>query len=52
MTTLHVAMDGSDGSAGCPFRTVSRAAGLAVPGDTVLVHGGCTGSGCGRGVAG
>src|SRR5215472_11189367 len=43
MTTLHVAADGrdsADGSAGSPFRTISRAAELARPGDTVLVHAG------------
>ena len=41
MTTLHVATDGDDsrdGSAGRPLRTISRAAELARPGDTVLVH--------------
>ena len=41
MTTLHVATDGDDardGSGGRPLRTISRAAGLARPGDTVLVH--------------
>jgi hypothetical protein len=43
MTTLHVAMNGADtagGSASRPLRTISRAAELARPGDTVLVHGG------------
>jgi len=43
MTTLHVATNGADtadGSAGYPFRTISRAAELAQPGDTVTVHGG------------
>src|SRR5689334_4011150 len=43
MTTLHVATDGDDskdGSASGPLRTISRAADLARPGDTVLVHGG------------
>ena len=43
MTTLHVATDGADtadGSAGRPLRTISRAAELARPGDTVLVHAG------------
>ena len=43
MTILHVATDGSDtseGSEGCPFRTISRAAELARPGDTVVVHAG------------
>lgn len=41
MTTLHVATDGDDsrdGSAGAPLRTISRAAEIARPGDTVLVH--------------
>ncbi len=40
---LHVATTGSDqheGSADQPFRTISRAAALAQPGDTVIVHGG------------
>ncbi|MDA8301549.1 MAG: right-handed parallel beta-helix repeat-containing protein [Actinomycetota bacterium] len=43
MTILHVATDGSDtseGSEGRPFRTISRAAELARPGDTVVVHAG------------
>jgi Right handed beta helix region len=43
MTTLHVATDGADtgeGFASSPLRTISRAADLARPGDTVLVHGG------------
>jgi hypothetical protein len=43
MTTLHVAGDGADtadGSAGRPFRTINRAAELARPGDTVIVHAG------------
>ncbi len=43
MTTLHVATDGDDskdGSESSPLRTISRAADLARPGDTVLVHGG------------
>ena len=43
MTTLHVATDGAntaDGSKGRPLRTISHAAELARPGDTVLVHGG------------
>lgn len=43
MTTLHVALTGSDdgeGSAESPFRTIGRAAQLAMPGDTVLVHAG------------
>jgi len=38
-----VATDGADtadGSAGRPFRTISRAAELALPGDTVMVHAG------------
>src|SRR4051794_17264906 len=42
-TTLHVATTGSDvadGSEENPFRTIGRAAGLARPGDTVVVHGG------------
>lgn len=41
MTTLHVAMtgaDSADGSRSRPFRTISRAAELAQPGDTVIVH--------------
>src|SRR5690348_4286248 len=43
MTTLHVAVDGADtadGSAGRPFAAISRAAELAMPGDTVLGHAG------------
>jgi Right handed beta helix region len=43
MTILHVATDGSDTADGSPARrlgTISRAAELAQPGDTVLVHGG------------
>ena len=43
MTTLHVATNGADtadGSASHPFRTINRAAELARPGDTVIVHGG------------
>lgn len=43
MTILHVATNGADtadGSAGRPLRTIDRAAELALPGDTVLVHGG------------
>ena len=43
MTTLHVATNGADtadGSASRPLRTINRAAELARPGDTVLVHGG------------
>ena len=42
-TELHVATTGSDhaeGTADRPFRTINRAAALARPGDTVLVHGG------------
>ena len=40
---LHVATTGSDhadGSETTPFRTINRAAALAQPGDTVIVHGG------------
>ena len=40
---LHVAptgTDDADGSEQHPFRTISRAAELARPGDTVVVHGG------------
>ncbi|MGI8459485.1 MAG: DUF1565 domain-containing protein, partial [Propionibacteriaceae bacterium] len=40
---LHVATTGSDhgtGTVGRPFRTISQAAALAQPGDTVIVHGG------------
>lgn len=40
---LHVATTGSDsadGSAATPYRTINRAADLAQPGDTVVVHGG------------
>ena len=40
---LHVATTGSDqadGSQNAPFRTINRAAALAQPGDTVVVHGG------------
>lgn len=39
----HVSIFGSDdacGSAEAPFRTINRAAGIALPGDTVRVHGG------------
>ena len=39
----HVAMHGNDqapGTAEHPFRTISRAAALAMPGDTVIVHAG------------
>src|ERR1700710_1961560 len=32
--------DTADGSEGRPFRTINRAAAVAQPGDTVLVHGG------------
>src|SRR5262245_11670337 len=42
-SVLHVATSGSDaadGSAQRPFRTISRAAGVARAGDTVVVHGG------------
>jgi hypothetical protein len=42
-TELHVATTGSDhsdGSADQPFRTINRAAALALPGDTVIVHSG------------
>ena len=42
-TVLHVATSGSDtgdGSADRPFRTINRAAGVARPGDTVVVHAG------------
>jgi hypothetical protein len=41
--TLHVALTGddqADGSAERPFRSISRAAELAHPGDTVLIRGG------------
>ena len=41
MTILHVAVTGSDradGSAEAPFRTITRAAQAALPGDTVSVH--------------
>ena len=40
---LHVATAGSDtadGSEDSPFRTINRAAAVAQPGDTVVVHGG------------
>ena len=43
MTTLHVAVAGSDradGSEEHPFATIGKAAALAQPGDTVLVHAG------------
>ena len=52
---LHVATTGSDhadGSEDRPLRTINRAAALAQPGDTVVVHGGSTASGCSRGGAG
>ncbi|GAA1980232.1 hypothetical protein GCM10009718_16460 [Isoptericola halotolerans] len=42
-TALHVATTGSDaadGSADSPLRTINRAAAVARPGDTVVVHGG------------
>lgn len=42
-TELHVApagLDSDDGSATHPFRSINRAAALAVPGDTVVVHAG------------
>ncbi|MFI7426685.1 DUF1565 domain-containing protein [Micromonospora sp. NPDC049836] len=42
-SVFHVATSGSDradGSAERPFRTINRAAGVAQPGDTVLVHAG------------
>ena len=41
MTTFHVATTGDNTAAGteaAPFRTVNRAAQLALPGDTVVVH--------------
>lgn len=43
MTDLHVALTGSDNAPGTPqtpLRTIGRAAALAVPGDTVIVHAG------------
>lgn len=43
MTVYHVATGGNDraaGGANDPLRTISRAAELAWPGDTVIVHGG------------
>ncbi|MGH9106215.1 MAG: DUF1565 domain-containing protein [Acidimicrobiales bacterium] len=43
MTILHVATNGCDiaqGTEDRPLRTISRAAELARPGDTVIVHGG------------
>src|SRR4051812_21148015 len=42
-SVFHVATTGSDsaeGSEGAPLRTINRAAALAQPGDTVVVHGG------------
>ena len=42
-SVLHVATSGSDTADGTeerPFRTINRAAGVAQPGDTVVVHGG------------
>ena len=39
----HVAKNGCDNSAGNvsePFATIQRAAQMAMPGDTVIVHGG------------
>jgi len=42
-SVLHVAVDGTDdadGSAERPLRTINRAAAIAQPGDTVLVHAG------------
>ena len=39
----HVSMSGADrnpGTADAPFRTINRAAAIAAPGDTVLVHDG------------
>ena len=44
MTSVyHVALTGSDvadGSEGSPFRTINRAAAVAQPGDTIVVHAG------------
>jgi alpha-N-arabinofuranosidase len=40
-TDYHVAVDGDDANAGTrrsPFRTIQRAADLAQPGDTIIVH--------------
>ncbi len=40
---IHVSTGGSDsaaGSAGQPYLTINKAAGVAQPGDTVIVHGG------------
>src|SRR5919107_2924600 len=42
-SVFHVAKSGSDvadGSEDSPFRTINRAAAIAQPGDTVVVHGG------------
>src|SRR4030095_2047102 len=42
-SVFHVATSGSDtagGSAETPFRTINRAAAVAQPGDTVVVHAG------------
>src|SRR3712207_3216514 len=42
-SALHVATSGSDSADGtedAPFRTINRAAAVAQPGDTVVVHGG------------
>ncbi len=42
-SVFHVATSGSDHADGCaerPFRTINRAAGVAQPGDTVVVHAG------------
>ncbi|WP_435588094.1 right-handed parallel beta-helix repeat-containing protein [Micromonospora aurantiaca (nom. illeg.)] len=42
-SVFHVATSGSDRADGCaerPFRTINRAAGVAQPGDTVVVHAG------------
>ncbi|MHA6526033.1 right-handed parallel beta-helix repeat-containing protein [Tessaracoccus sp. G1721] len=41
ITTYHVSPQGSDAAAGtqeAPFRTINRAAAVAMPGDTVVVH--------------
>ncbi|ROR97298.1 uncharacterized protein DUF1565 [Salana multivorans] len=43
MTEIHVAVSGddaADGTVDAPLRTIDRAAGLAHPGDTVVVHAG------------
>ena len=42
-TTYHVSPSGSDrnpGTEDLPFKTIQRAADLAMPGDTVVVHAG------------